>query len=88
MRNTMIMVPAGTSRRGEMVMDVQQHEESGTTYRVGQDVRRVDFENDGTPAYEGRLTRIEMDEDEVTYWITWEGATAPDAHGTYAFTLA
>ncbi|MBA2951420.1 hypothetical protein [Streptomyces himalayensis] len=69
-----------------MIMDVQQHTEEGTTYRTGQAVQRVDYENDGTPAYLGRITRIEIENDEATYWITWEGA-APDPHGTYAFNL-
>lgn len=56
--------------------------------QVGQTVRRVDFESDGTPAYTGVIKRIERDGDDVTYWITWTGAgaTAPDPHGRYAFT--
>jgi hypothetical protein len=66
-------------------MDVQQREENGITYRVGQTVRRVDWESDGTPPYPGTLVRIELDDDEVTYWILWEGATASDPHGAYAF---
>jgi len=51
----------------------------------GQRVERVDFEKDGTPAYQGTLTRIEQDGDEFTYWITWDGTDAPDPHGRYAF---
>lgn len=65
--------------------DVAEHTESGMTYHVGQRVERVDYENDGTPAYQGTLTRIERDGDEITYWITWDGTNAPDAHGRYAF---
>lgn len=51
----------------------------------GMRVERVDFENDGTPAYQGYVERIERDDDEITYWIKWDGTSAADPHGTYAF---
>lgn len=51
----------------------------------GQRVERVDYENDGTPAYQGFIERIERDGDEVTYWVKWDGTRAADPHGEYAF---
>ena len=51
----------------------------------GMRVQRVDFENDGTPAYMGTIERIEHDDDETTYWVRWDGTSAADAHGRYAF---
>ena len=68
-------------------MNVEQHTENEITYRVGQSVRRIDWENDGTPSYAGTIDRIEIDDDEATYWITWEGANAADPHGPYAFSI-
>ena len=58
-----------------MIMDITE----------GMRVERVDYENDGTPNYQGYVERIERDEDEVTYWIKWDGAAAADPHGEYAF---
>lgn len=55
---------------------------------VGQTVTRVDYENDGTPAYTGVIDNITTDGDDVTYWVVWTGAgaTTADPHGPYAFT--
>lgn len=77
-------------------MNVERHTENGTTYTVGDYVLGTDWEQGRIPLHPGRLTRIEVTpadetssgEDEVTYWITWEGADAPDPHGTYAFAVA
>jgi hypothetical protein len=78
---------AGTPGEGYLIMDVQQHTEDGTTYTVGQRVQRVDWENDGTPAYQGTLERIELDAGEAYYWIRWDGTPAADHHGPYAFRI-